>query len=336
MQQSAPNFPRTILHIGPPKSGTTTLQEQVFPQLRSICFLGKRWWNPHLPYEVCVALHRAIDTITKAPPGQFDAQAARAALNDWVAHAPQWMLHNPDGSTKVWFLSEERLAWTDVVGHDEIAQRLSLLFPGAEIVYTLRDPIASVQSGYNWLYARAWTDQSFSDWLASGLRNPNSAHTAAIILACFDWPRIKATHAARFPVVRMMRFEALRQDPARFIADLCGADPAETAQFAAINDSPLNATVKGPVIGLHRMVKKSIRLWNRLPFGKIDEKPEYLGDTLLWQRLERALSVLPHSDHKRRASAADREVLRAAFAFYYQDTEAATKGYCGSTLQQSR
>lgn len=335
MQQSAPDRPRTILHIGPPKSGTTTLQEQVFPQLHSICFLGKRWWNPNLPYDKCVALHRAIDSVTIAPPDAFDAQAARAALEDWIAHTPDWMLRAPDCSLRLRFLSEERLVWTDIVSQREIARRLALLFPGAEIVYTLRDPIASIQSAYNWLYARAWTDQPLSEWLASGLRTPDSRHSAAIILRSLDWPAIAHDFSEHFDLLRTVHFDDLRKDPARFIAEICGADPTEAAQFAGISDSPLNATVKGPVIGLHRMVKKSIRLWNRVPFGKIDEKPEYLGDTPLWQRLERGLSVLPHSDHKRRVSAADREALRAAFAFYYQDTEAATKGYCSSVLQQN-
>jgi len=302
------------------------VQEQVFPELRSICFLGKRWWNPEVPYDKCRALHQAIDSVTKAPVGAFDADIAQAALRDWLQHAPQAKVRQQDGSALVRFLSEERLTITDVVSFEEIAHRLSLLFPGAEIVYTRRDPIAGIRSAYNWCYARAWTEKSFSDWLESGFNDHESSQPESFLLRCYDWPRIKRAFSAYFPIVRSVEFDSMRNDPVSFMIDLIGIDSDEFAQYSWLSERPLNASVKGAIIEAHRFTKKTIRLWNRLPFNKIDEKPEYLGDSAFWRRIERILSIIPVSQRHFAVSETDIARLRARYAFHYGRNDTSSSG----------
>lgn len=302
------------------------MQEQVFPELRSICFLGKRWWNPEVPYDKCTALHQAIDSVTKTPVGAFDADLAQAALRDWLEHAPQAKVRQQDGSALVRFLSEERLTVTDVVGFEEIAHRLSLLFPGAEIVYTRRDPIAGIRSAYNWCYARAWTDNNFSDWLESGLSDYESPKPESFLLRCYDWPRIERAFSVYFPIVRSVEFDSMRNDPVNFLINLIGVDSDEFTQYSWLSDRPLNASVKGAIIEAHRLTKKIIRLWNWLPLNKIDEKPEYLGNSAFWRSLERILSIIPVSQQHFSASDTDIAKLLAHYAFHYGRNDTYSSG----------
>lgn len=315
----------TILHLGHPKTGTTTLQEQVFAKLGETCFLGKPWWTPTVPYDKCVALHRAIDGVTKADPRGYDADEAARAVADWLAHAPAAAARE-DGSFAVRLLSEERLVLTDVVGMDEIARRLAQLFPGAEIVYVRRDPVASLRSSFRWLHARNWIDGNFSDWLASGLAGDESRY-AGVALRAFDWALIEQSFGARFPVVRHLDFAQMRADPVAFLDALIGHAHAEHAGFAFIAQSALNVSRPRAVSEMHRLAKKGVRLWNRLPLRKLDEKPEYLGDTPIWQRLERVVRHIPMNEARLEASVADREkIMEYYFGTRIRDGKACMGG----------
>jgi hypothetical protein len=312
--------PRTVLHIGPPKSGSTTLQEQVFPELGSICFMGKRWWNPDVPYDKCVALHQAIDSVTKADHASYDPHAAKLAVDEWLAHAPAAQ-PRADGRFLPRLLSEERLANTDVVDHSEIAARLADLFPGAEIVYVRRDPIKGLLSGHRWLYARAWIDNGFSDYIAQGMSEQGAQSWAAVALRSYDLDLVQRSFGAYFPTFRVIDFAQMLGDPAQFLASFIGHDDAEFEDFKWLTDKPLNVSRGRGASDLHRYTKKAIRLWNRLPFAKLDEKPEYLGDTPLWHRLEQIAALVPLSEARFRATAADIDKIHA----YYEDKAASRR-----------
>lgn len=303
---------RTILHIGPPKTGTTTLQELVFPALKTVCFLGKPWWNPQVPYDKCVALHRAIDSVTKASDSEYDADAAAFAVQDWLAHAPAAQMQE-DGSHLPLMLSEERLAFSDVVSLETIAARLAKLFPGAEIVYARREPVSGLRSFHRWLYARAWIDTGFSDWLREGLSG-HEAGFAAVALRSYDWPLVERSFGQHFPTVRSVDFRHMLKDPPDFLAQMIGSPAAEYEAFSWLKDRPLNVSRGRSASELHRATKKLIRVWNRLPFRNIDEKREYIGDTAMWKKLERLASVLPFSEGKLTPSDADRQLIQDYYA----------------------
>ena len=306
------NSPRTIIHIGPPKTGTTTVQENVLAKLSSLCFLGKPWWNPDIPYDKCVGLHRAIDSVTKTDQSSFDEAAAKQAVAEWLEHAPDAQKQS-DGSYLPRFLSEERLCITDNVDYSEIARRLAVLFPNSEVVYVRRDPVGGLRSSHRWLYARAWTNLSFSKWLDQVLFNP-TFDNRDVAVRYYDWQLIEDSFGAHFKTVRAVDFSLLRKDSTEFLRQLLDTDSDEIDQFAAVTNQPLNVSQNRAVSELHRAAKKSIRLWNRLPFGKIDEKPDSLGDTPFWQKLEKPLRRLSWGNKKLAMSDADRQKIARYYA----------------------
>lgn len=304
--------PKTILHIGPPKTGTTTVQEKVLANLTSVCFLGKPWWNPDVPYDKCVDLHRAIDSVTKSDLASYDEAFAKSAVDAWLEHAPAAQMQE-DGTYLPRLLSEERLCFTDNVDLHEVARRLSVLFPSARIVYVKRDPVDALRSFYQWMYARAWSDLSFSDWLDEMIEHPTN-NLRDVAIRCFDWNLIEDAFSAHFPSVRSAEFSLLKEDSGKFLQQVFDIDPDDLEDLEEKTAKPLNVAQNRAVSELHRATKKSIRLWNRLPFSKIDEKPEYLGDTPFWNALEKPLRRIPWGNGKLSVTDADRQKITQYYA----------------------
>jgi hypothetical protein len=292
---------RITIHIGPSKTGTTTLQEFCFPQIANIQFLGKPWFNPTVPYDQCVALHQAIDQIWKTPEFDWDETAARAALSQYLNSRFNEALAG-DGFYEIPFLlSEEGLSLTLTVPHSVIADRLSRLFPSAEIVYVVRDPVDALISGHKWLYARARTDAGFSDWIRSG-SDPSFKSPASGAMRSYRYDEIQCIYEQKFLSVRNIPFTEIYADSDKFLTLLLGIFPVKTAGFKSPSEVHANSAPNRAVAELHRFVKKSIRLWNRLGWRQIDEKPEYLGETKNWQFLNRPLSRLKWQGKKFRVT----------------------------------
>lgn len=316
-----PQRPRFILHVGPPKTGSTTLQESVFSAVDRaggpIAFIGKPWFNPDVPYDKCVGLHRAIDDISKRAEVAYDEDSVAAAVADYLRHAPQVIASAQGGHPRRCLLSEERLCITDVVPLDIIARRLAAVFGNAEIVYVRRDPVAALLSGHKWLYARAWIDESFDDWIARGVV-PGSRTSGAVALRYYDWPLLEAVFGRHFSTVRGVDLDLLTSDDRGFLAAFLNVDrdePALGPGLAALRARPpLNVSRNRAVSELHRITKKSIRLWNRVaPSRRIDEKPEYLGEGPLWSLCEAPLRRLSLGEGKFRVT----DAARQAIADYY-------------------
>jgi hypothetical protein len=303
---------QTILHIGPPKTGTTTLQELVFSKMTGICHLGKPWWKPGIPYDKCVALHHAIDSITKTSPNFYDEAAARYAIDNWIEHSPSARAQ-PDGSLLPRLLSEERLMVTDVNSLEEIAVRLARLFPDAEIVLVKRDPVAALRSCHRWLYSRAWIDEGFTDWIGQGMQ-PDTECTASTCLRYYDWPEVDRIFGQHFPVVRFVDFDLMLSDIGGFLEAFFGFSSSAFNQFDWVKDNPVNESRNRAVSELHRFSKKTIRLWNRLPFADMDEKVEYLGESYIWRVLEAPLRNLRLGEAKLAVTAIDEKCIRAYYA----------------------
>ncbi|MGB8814571.1 MAG: hypothetical protein WCC57_15445, partial [Paracoccaceae bacterium] len=309
-----------ILHVGPPKTGTTTLQHHCFPNLANLCFVGKPWFHPHLPYDICVGLHKAIDAISLHPEGRYDATATRAGCAAYFAALEGYLdqTHGPGHFARSRFvLSEERLCHEDTVSIEVLAQRLAAVFPAAEVAYVKRDPIPALISGYIWLYTRAWVDGDVRAWVHDGLAGKPGS-TAAIMLHYYDYPRTEAAFARHFNTVRHANLPDLRANPDRFFADLLGpgADgrlPEFTADIHSLAAAGANASRNRIICELHRSLKKAIRLWNRLPLQKIDEKPEYIGEGGLWPLIEPPLSHLRWGQTKFTLTPEDQKAITAYY-----------------------
>jgi hypothetical protein len=302
---------KITLHTGPPKTGTTTLQTHCFQKIDNIRFLGKPWFTPNVPYPQCVALHQAINQIWQAPVAEYEKGKVRAALQQYLTSRFGAILAKEGDAfyDTRFLLSEEGLGLTLTQPHHVIADRLADLFPKAAIAYVKRDPVAALQSGHVWVYARAQTDLDFTDWIRSGVQ-PDGTSPAAAAMRCYRYDILDRTYGDRFQTIRAVPFDDIFKDDTRFLTALLGVVPKPSQGFLPPSKVSENAAKNRAVAELHRAVKKSIRLLNRAGIKRLDEKPEYLGEGPLWQVLERPLAAITWGRRKFQVTEATAELIR--------------------------
>jgi hypothetical protein len=189
-----------VLHIGSPKTGTTTLQEDVIPRL------GR-------PYQIKPAWSRSVSRLLEfeRPP----------SLPDDV------------------IVSDEILGEFATFPPKVIAARLATVFHGATVIFTVRDPVSLFLSLYRQQVINIMSNQHrifktvgrYGVYLA-----PDHVFDVALedyrvhgrgLFAITNLAGLRATFGASFNFVTL-DFDLLTRDPAAYVAQfcaLCGVPP---------------------------------------------------------------------------------------------------------------
>jgi hypothetical protein len=209
-----------VLHIGLPKTGTTTLQKSVFPALPGVAYAGKR--IPGYGFATR-ALGEAIGATISADSLLADPAAA---LADALAEMRAQCGH----STLV--VSTESLAHPSARDLGLVADRLARAAPDARILVTLRAQQELVLSWYRshgrfaqYLFThkregeRIPAHLSQRDWWSLVSREPRAG-----LLAMLDFDAVASCYERRFGGrVTVLPLELLAADPAAYAARLGAA-----------------------------------------------------------------------------------------------------------------
>lgn len=160
---------RAFVHIGVSRSGTTTLQRNVFERLEGVHYLGK-FGKFHKSYPIaarwCEAnttlLERAKESIVRGTicPRE-DVQRLRASLEKLKARNIPVIYSN------------ESLAQNKHIPFAKIATGINDVFGESELFITVRDPQTAIPSQYLWEIAQiSETRRPFSKWLDDAIANP--------------------------------------------------------------------------------------------------------------------------------------------------------------------
>lgn len=271
-----------IIHIGPPKTATTTMQHFWFPELNSVVrFVGKPWFNPHVPYELCLRVHRAIDSISMTPSGEeFNDELVRQAVKDYAECLVRLEPRLADAPI---LISEERLVYEDIVDLSVLLDRLARCFPEATIFYVERNRIDVLASAYKWLFARDKTRLNFKQWVDAGLNNTKTAsEDPGLWFKCCDYPRLSLTLKSRFSNIVKLEFDDVITCPHRQFSRVFGSRmDSVTCDASSIE----NSSEKQLSLMAHRWCKKSLKLANRIFFWEVAIKEEYISDNLFFKFL---------------------------------------------------
>lgn len=207
----------TWVHIGLPKTGTTTLQQVIFTRHEQILYLGKF---------VAEDLNDLSRELTVTTENRFDEQRASTYLHDRKSQ--------PSNRHRVCVFSEELLSYSKTMPPELSAGRIKGLFPNARVILVLRNPFEWLQSIYFFNLKRRKPSvlQGFNEWLASELSKP--PHESELATLAVD--RLSAGYAELFGVdaIKVMRYEDFRSNPENFLkhlSTLLGIDPVETIQL---------------------------------------------------------------------------------------------------------
>jgi hypothetical protein len=209
-----------VLHIGLPKTGTTTLQKAVFPHLPGVAYAGKRipgYGFATQPLGEAVAATISADSALADP-----APALAAAVAELRAQCGAGTL----------VLSTESLAHPAARDLGLVADRLARAVPDARILITLRAQPALALSWYRshgrfaqYLFTHKTEAERIPaqlmqrDWWRLVAREPRGG-----LLAALDFDALVGCYERRFGGrVTVLPLELLAADRAAYAARLAGA-----------------------------------------------------------------------------------------------------------------
>lgn len=209
--------PRLLVHIGVPKSATTSLQFGAFPVHPDIRYLGKPFYDEAFGYEGSLATAELSDSLWKQDELEFDAALARQRFVRGIR--PRL------NSETLAVLSEEGLSQASAADRTLTAQRLAALCQDVEctILLTVREQKRAIFSLHQWYYARRLVSLGFEDWI-------RSCRAYSSYYGCYnDFPlrqyrytRLIETYAELFGRERVLvlPMEMLAREPAAFYSGL--------------------------------------------------------------------------------------------------------------------
>lgn len=202
---------RPIIHIGFPKTASTTLQNKFFCELSSVCYLGKPLSEGNAFVE------EFLHTITDCETQEYDEE--RLSLN----------LKNYSNDVRL-IISEETFSTgsslSGNVSRHEIADRLHSIFPEAKIIIVVREQESAIKSLFLQKMKSAYSSSySFEAWMEQEQRKDNSKITS--IFHLYDYSSLVGLYQERFGVenVRVLAYEQLHHSPISYykqIAEFCG------------------------------------------------------------------------------------------------------------------
>lgn len=131
---------KTYIHIGYPKNASTTLQMDIFPNIKDVSYLG-RIYNSEQPF-VSKELSEAVYAISMQDSVEFSYQEVEEKI--------QRSLRNINIQSDKLAISWEAFSH-NVADRKLIAERLNKLFPDASILVIIRNQMDALQSMYAFL-----------------------------------------------------------------------------------------------------------------------------------------------------------------------------------------
>lgn len=282
-----------LIHIGVPKSGTTSLQFGLFPAHPQIRYLGKPWWDESIGLEKSVAAHRFVDSLWQDDTFSFDWEIGRQRFKEAVAP-------RAGGRTCV-VISEEGLAAALAADRWVTASRLRAFFGEARILITVRNQIDALYSLYRWYYTRGLVSGSarrfigdcrtYDDFRGEFADFPLRQYRYAALYACYCEIFGKER-------VLVLPFEWMTGETERFAAELArfaGLDAAQTVTCLK-NQSRKNRSPGVLVSAYQRVLKRGRRLIRKTVNPSLELKTQMQFDGGVNAVINAALNVIdrPH------------------------------------------
>lgn len=211
---------RLILHVGLPKTGTTTIQQAILPRLPNVNMIGKTHKKTSIAKtELSILQEKLIFNITQNDGIEFDHKNVNAIANKF---------HSQLKNTKhpiIW--SNEALTTANRVDRSIIAQRLFTYVRPDKILISLRDPLLALKSQhFHAVRAGKVNNACFVSWLEDGIPFGafNSMHKIDNRIKQYCYPNLINKYLSIFGAdnVSIIYLEDLTNNNRIFANTICG------------------------------------------------------------------------------------------------------------------
>lgn len=213
-----------IVHVGVPKSATSSLQFHCFSKHSEINYFGKPYWCESAGYEMSVGFHRLVDNLWNQDELCFDASEEEKNYHKFVSERLD--------AKRVNVLSEEGLTQAGNVDRKIIAERLKTVLKAKKIIITIRNQYTSLPSGYYWLYTRNLVSCSYNRWLLAMMAPEYYRRGHDFPLRQYQYDQLVKVYSEIFGLenVLVLPMEQWTQDLDEFnrkLSDFMGIDSGE-------------------------------------------------------------------------------------------------------------
>jgi hypothetical protein len=196
-----------VIHIGYPKCASTYLQQLIFPQLGDLSNFARGSRKDKM-----YVFHRNSETAGLRRLAEHYRSPAPDSSRPWIISCEDW--------TELWFSGIEDLFFgaghqsgvdpADYTFRNEVIVRnLQMAWPDAKILIVIREPLSWATSKYRMHHRHFQTSRPIDDFL-----NP--------VLEGYDRTVERYQQAFGADRVRVVPFEWLRENPAKFVRAVSG------------------------------------------------------------------------------------------------------------------
>jgi len=271
----------SYVHIGMPKTATTTIQNNIFFKHSEVVYLGKRSELPKIPDRETTAFYHWLSKSPSSMPQQVLSEY-RETINQ----------RRQQGKTVI--LSKEALTAAPIEKKKHQARRLHELFGDTRILLTTREPVSFMESFY-FQQLRGYQQRpqehqhiasrfgrpprffGFNDWLDIAWSLSMGGILNHLKLA--DTLDVYANEFGRENIL-IVPFEKIKQDSDQFyrtISEHIGIDADESIALSK-QDLPRNIRwTAGVFERLERICNSRYGRWKFRLFGQKQRLSDYLG-----------------------------------------------------------
>ena len=134
---------QTYIHIGYPKNASTTLQTDVFPNIKNALYLGRHYDSNYAFKSEKVT--KAFYDLTMYDSVDCNLDEISSVIHEYV--------NEHIGENNKLIISSEAFA-NNMVDRGLLAERLKLIFPEAKILVLIREQMSALRSMYSFLVMR--------------------------------------------------------------------------------------------------------------------------------------------------------------------------------------
>jgi len=211
-----------FIHIGYPKTGTTFLQNEIYPNLSEICYIQRP------------LIREPIARLLRQDEFSFDYKKTRLELEAHLRRGKN--IISKEGLVGNFFIHK-------AVTSKLIADRLSILFPDAKIIITIRNQYGMIESLYK-QYVHTGGTKSLREFINFNGNKFEYSYTdwnLTVSPEMFNYLGLVEYYEKLFgrENILVIPFELLKKDPMQFVKRLFGwIGIDETPQFRNSRHNP--------------------------------------------------------------------------------------------------